>query len=119
MIYSLEDKVLGFTEKDGKLSLLVKREKQCSKRSCILIHGVKENQKEDADEIVANKIKSQVNLEIYSRRDNDCTNRTDVSSKGENGSIVIKFVRYMDWSREFTNKKLKRGKDISITERLN
>ena len=44
MINSLEEKVLGLTEKVDKLSSLVDRQEQYSRRNCILIHGVKKNQ---------------------------------------------------------------------------
>ena len=60
MINSLEEKVLGLTEKVDKLSSLVDRQEQYSRRNCILIHGVKENQNEDTDEVVINKIKSEM-----------------------------------------------------------
>ena len=43
MINSLEEKVLGLTGKVDKLSSLVDRQEQYSRRNCILIHGVKEN----------------------------------------------------------------------------
>ena len=46
MINSLEEKVLGLTEKVDKLSSLVDRQEQYSRRNCILIHGVKKNQNE-------------------------------------------------------------------------
>ena len=57
MINSLEEKVLGLTEKVDKLSSLVDRQEQYSRRNCILIHGLKENQNEDTDEVIINKKK--------------------------------------------------------------
>ena len=63
MIYSLEEKVLGLTEKVDKLSSLGDRQEQYSRRNCILKHGVKENQNEGTDEVVVNKIKSEMDLE--------------------------------------------------------
>ena len=60
IINSLQEKVLGLTEKVDKLSSLVDRQEQYSRRNCILIHGVKENQNEDTDEVVINKIKSEM-----------------------------------------------------------
>ena len=64
MINSLEDKVLVLTVKIDKLSSVVDTQEQYSRRNCILIHGVKENQNEDTDEIVTNKIKSEIDLLI-------------------------------------------------------
>ena len=56
-ISSLEEKDLGLTEKVDKLSSLVDRQEQYSRRNCILIHGLKENQNEDTDEVITNKKK--------------------------------------------------------------
>ena len=102
MINSLEEKVLGLTEKVGKLSFLVDREEQYSRRNCIFIHGVKENQNEDTDEVVINKTKSEM----------------DVPSKSKNRPIIVKFVRYMDSRHVFSNKKRLKEKNMSITESL-
>ena len=117
MINSLEQKVLGLTEKVNKLSSLVDRQEQYSMRNCILIHGVKENQNEDTDEVV-NKLKSEMNLEI-SPGDIDRTHRIGVPSNGKNRPITVKFVRYLKRRSVFTNKKRRlKGKNISITKSL-
>ena len=97
MINSLEEKVLGLTEKVDKMSSLVDRQEQYSRRNCILIHGVKENQNEDTNEVVINKIKSAMDLDI-SPGDIDRTHRIGVSTKGKNRPIIITFSRYMDRS---------------------
>ena len=91
MINSLEEKVLGLTEKVDKLSFLFDRQEQYSRRNCILIRGVKENQNEDTDEVVINKIKSEVDLDI-SPRDINRTHRIGISSKSKNRPIIVKFV---------------------------
>ena len=108
MINSLEEKVLGLTEKVDKLSSMFNRQEQYSRRNCILIHGIKENQNEDTDEVVVNKLKSEMDLEI-SPGDIDRTRvrvKIDsVPSKGKNRPIIVKFVRYMDRRRVFTNKR--------------
>ena len=104
MINSLEEKVLGLTEKVDKVSPLVDRQKQYSKRNCILVHGVKKNQNEDIDEVVINKMKPEMDLDI-SPGDIDRTHRTGVPSKDKYRPIIVKFVRYMDRRRVFTNKR--------------
>ena len=58
-----------------------------------------------------------MDLEI-SPGDIDCTHRIAVPSKGKSRPIIVKFVRYMDRRRVFTNKKRLKGKNISITESL-
>ena len=65
-----------------KLSSLVDRQEQYSRRNCILIHSVKKNQNEDTDKVVVNKIKSKMDLEsssgyIYRKQ------RIGVLSKGK------------------------------------
>ena len=83
MINCLEEKVLGLAEKVDKVSSLVERQEQYSRRNYIL-----------------NKIKCEMDLDI-SPGDIDHTNRIGVPSKGENRPI--RYVRYMDSMREFTN----------------
>ena len=95
MINSLEKKVLGLTEKVDQLPYVVDRQEQCSRRNCILIHDVKENQNEDTDEVVVNKMKSEMDLDI-SPGDIDHTHRIGVSSKDKNRPMIVKFVRYID-----------------------
>ena len=98
MITSLEGKNLESSEKVDKLSLLVDRQEQYFRINCILIYGVKENPTEDIDEVVANKIKSEMDLKI-SPGDIDRTYRTGVPSKGKNRAIINNFERqYTDQS---------------------
>ena len=92
MITSLEGKKLELTEKVDKLSFLVDRQEQYFRINCILMHGVKENPTKDIDEVVVNKIKSEVELEI-SPRDIDRTYRIGVPSKGKNRTIINNFER--------------------------
>ena len=92
MITSLEGKNLELTEKVDKLSFLVDRQEQYFRINCILMHSVKENPTKDIDEVVVNKIKSEVELEI-SPRDIDRTYRIGVPSKGKNRTIINNFER--------------------------
>ena len=88
----------------------VDRQEQYFRRNCILVHGVNE----DTDEVVINKIKNEMDLDI-SPGDIDRTHRIGVPSKGKNRPIII---RYMDKRRVFSNKKTLKGKNTSITESL-
>ena len=83
MINSFKDKVFQFTEIINKLLSLVDRQEQYSRTNCILIHGLKENQNEGIDEVVINRIKSEMDLEI-SPGDIDCTHGKDVPNRGKN-----------------------------------
>ena len=53
-----------------------------------------------------------------SPEDMDRTHRIGVLSKGKNRLIIVKFVRYMDRRRVFSNKKTLKRKNMSITESL-
>ena len=111
------EKVLGLTEKFDKLSSLVNTQEHYSRRNCILIHGLKENQNEDTDEVAIDKIKSEMDLDI-SPGDIYRTHRIGVPTKGKNRLIIVRFVRYIDRRRIFTNKKRLKGKNMSINESL-
>ena len=82
-----------------------------------IINSLEEKVNEDTDQVVMNKIKNEMDLEI-SPGDIDRTHRIGVLSKDKNRPIIIKFVRYMDKRCVFTNKKRLKGKNMSITESL-
>ena len=111
MINSLEEKVLGLTGKVDKLSSLVDRQEQYSRRNCILIHGLKESQSEDTDNVVINKMKIEMDLDI-SPGDIDRIHRIGVSTKGKNRPIIVTFVRYMNRRRLFTNNRRLKVKNM-------
>ena len=91
-------------EKVDKLSSLVDRQEQYSRRNCILIHGVKENQNEDNDEVVVNKIKSGRDLDI-SPGDIDRTHTIGIPSKGKNRPIIVKQEARIYQQKETERKK--------------
>ena len=64
------------------MSSLVDRQDQYSRRNCILIRGIKENQNEDTDEVVVYKMKNEMELEIYPG-DIYRTHRIGVPNKGK------------------------------------
>ena len=108
-------KALGLTEKVDKLSSLVDRQKQYSRRNCILIHCVKENQNEDTDETVINKKESEVDLEI-SPGGIDRTHIIGVPSKDKIRPIIVCKTNGEE-ARIYQQKRLK-GKNMSVTASL-
>ena len=58
-----------------------------------------------------------MDLEI-SLKDIDRTHRIGAPSKSKSRPIIVKFVRYMDRRRIFTNKNRLKGNNISIKESL-
>ena len=99
--------------KVDKLESLVDIQEECSRRNCIIIHVVKENQNKYTDEIVVNRIKSEMDLEI-SPGDIDRIHGIGVPSNGKNRPIFNRFVRYVDRRRVFTNKKRLKRNNKSI-----
>ena len=77
----------------------------------------KESQSEDTDDVVINKIKSEMDLNI-SPGDIDRIHRISVSTKGKNRPIIVTFLRYMNRRRLFTNNRILKGKNVSITQSL-
>ena len=94
------------------------RHEQYSRRSCLLIHGVKENEKEDTDEVVIEFFEKEMK-EKLSANDID---RSHQLGKKQTGSItrpiIIKFARDNVRNVIFRKKKILKGKAISITENL-
>ena len=77
----------------------------------------KESQSEDTDDVDINKIKSEMDLNI-SPGDIDRIHRISVSTKGKNRPIIVTFFRYMNRRRLFTNNRILKGKNVSITQSL-
>ena len=117
MINDWEQKVQGFTEKVDRLSSLVNRQEQYSRRICILLHSLKENQNKDTDNVVIYMISTEMDL-LISLGDIDLTHRKGVPNGGKSRPRSIKFAQYNDMRSIFTNKKRLKRKDLSVTESL-
>ena len=91
---------------------------QYSKRNCLLTHGVKENKKEDIDEVVIEFFKKEMK-EKFSANDIDKSYRLGKKHTGSRPRpIIIKFDRYKVRNVIFRKKKILKGKAVSITENL-
>ena len=62
-------------------------------------------------------ISYEIDLQI-SPGDIDRTHRVEVPNSNKNRSVIIKFVQYIDTRQIFTNKKILKGKNLSITVSL-
>ena len=62
-------------------------------------------------------ISYEIDLQI-SPGDIDRTHRVEVPNSSKSRSIIIKFVQYIDARQIFTNKKILKGKNLSITVSL-
>lgn len=77
------------------------------------MRGAKENQNEDTNEVVVNKVKSEMDFQI-SPGDIDRIHKIGVPSKGTNRPIIFKFVRYMNRRPKFTKKRRPKGKKYQL-----
>ena len=91
---------------------------QYSRRNCLLVHGVEEQEQENTDNIVLNVIKEHLDIEL-SVKDLDRSHRIGESnSKSKRRPIIVKSITYNDRREIFNNKKRLKGTGVSITESL-
>ena len=117
-IKDLKEKVLILSNEKKDLEQIIDRQEQYSRRNCILIHGVKEEQNEDTDNVVVKLIKDNLEEDV-DLTELDRSHR--IGKKKSNGKarpIIVKFARYNVRRKVFYNKKKLKGKNISITESL-
>ena len=77
---------------------------QYSRRNCLLVHGVEEQEQENIDNMVLNVIKEHLDIEL-SVKDFDKPHRIGKSnSKSKRRPIIVKFISYNDRRESFNNK---------------
>ena len=87
-------------------------------RNCLLFHGMKEEKTEDTDSIIVNTVKEEMDIDILPN-DLDRSHRIEnPKSKKKERPIIAKSVRYSLRHNIFKNKKLIKGKGVSITKNL-
>ena len=79
-------------------------QKQCSRRNCILVHGVEERKDEITDDLVVNSIKDAMDIEP-SVKDIDRNHQIENPSPRKKRHITVKFVRCNDHRKFFSNEK--------------
>ena len=94
-------------------------QEQYSRRNCLLVHGMEENNNEDTDQEIINIVKNDLGEEI-TIHDIDRTHRLGKRKLDNNvpRPIIVKFTRYNVRNRIFKTKKKLKGKTVSITESL-
>ena len=80
LIMKLQTQVTELTDKVSNLSVQVDEQEQYSRRNCLLIHGVEDNQNEDTDTLSINIINEHLGLDIQPS-DIDRTHRIDNKKK--------------------------------------
>ena len=99
-----------------------------SRRNCLLIHGVDEDNKENTDEKVLklfnDSLKIKINIKDIDRshrigkKQLEFGRQTRTSRKKVSRPIIVKFVSYRDRKEIFSNKKHLKGQFVSISESL-
>ena len=100
---------------ESKLGDSVDELEQYSRRNCLLLHGVRELEGENKNDIIMKTMKEEIDIDIR-QQDLDQTHRvgnTKVCKEGKSRPIIIKFSRYD--VRSAVDKKKKK---VLITERL-
>ena len=122
-ISELKIEVKSLNEKVETMDRSLDCHEQYSRRNCLLIHcllihGVKENEKEDTDEVVITFFEKEMK-EKLSANDTDRSHRLGKKQTGRRPRpIIIKFARYNVRNIIFRKKKILKGKAVSITENL-
>ena len=117
MINSLKQEVNGLKERIKSLEKDSGDHEQYSRRNCIFIHGIEEDKDEVTDDIVVNTLQDKLELEI-SKKDIDRSRRIGKPSPRKKRSIIVKFLRYSDRHKAYSNKKRLNYSGISMTEIL-
>ena len=100
---------------ESKLGDSVDELEQYSRRNCLLLHGVRELEGENKNDIIMKTMKEEIDIDIR-QQDLDQKHRvgnTKVCKEGKSRPIIIKFSRYD--VRSAVDKKKKK---VLITERL-
>ena len=118
-IKELEETIDILTEKNKSLTSDVDELEQYSRRNCLLLHGVQENENENTDDIVLKTMSEELDIEIK-ENDLDRTHRIGNRNRkdGKPRAIIVKFTRYATRNKIYSNKKKLKGKNFLITESL-
>ena len=117
-ISELKNEVKSLSEKAETMDRSLDHREQYFRRTCLLIHDVKENKKENTDEVVTEFFEKEVK-EKLSVNDIDRSHRLGKKQTGSRPwPIIIKFARYNVHNVIFRKKKILKDKAVSITENL-
>ena len=107
MIKDLREEVSSLKNEHEQLKSDVENQKQYSRRNCLLVHGIPEEQGESVDSIVLNAINEHLEEEL-TEDDIEHTHRVGKPKQNKKTPrpIIIKFVRYNCRRRIFFNKKI-------------
>ena len=104
VIKDLKKEVSSLNSEVQDLSKSLDRQAQYSRRNCLLLHGVKEDSKEDTDEVAINIINKELELEL-NVKDLDRSHRIGRNNFGKKYArpIIVKFARYNNRREVYAN----------------
>ena len=105
------------TKRLEEIDAVLERQEQYYKRNSLLIHGIDQVEGEDTDELSIKVIEEHVNQKIKPE-DIDKLGNPKKSIKAKPRPIIVKFVKYNNRNSIYRNKKLLKGKGITVTENL-
>ena len=82
------------------------RQEQYSRQNCFLIHGITEENQENADVIALETSKEKMDIKL-TQKDLDKTHRIDKNDKSSNqpGPVILKFIQYNDREKKTFQRK--------------
>ena len=118
-IEGLERKNKLLNEKNQDLTDRLDDLEQYSRRNCLLLHGVREDEEENTDEIILSTIATEIGINI-NEEDIDRTHRLGKPNRrdGKPRPIIVKFTRYNVRNKVYAYKRNLKGKKYLITESL-
>ena len=114
---SIETHNIALKENIKKLKEEIDNLEQYSRRNCILIHGVKESNKEVTDDLAREIFNTKLHLDV-NVQDLDRSHRIGRKTPGKTRPIIVKFATYNRRREVFSTKKNLKGSKITITESL-
>jgi len=93
-----------------------------SRKNCLVLHGIEEQQNEDVIQIVTHFIHSKLNLTDFNVTGRVFDNIHRLGKKSTTNKrprpVIVKFVSYLDRKKVWNNKKALKGTGFLITESL-
>ena len=118
IINGLKNEVSSLKERIDLLEKKSDDSEQYSRRNCLLVHGVEEQEQENTDNIVLSVIKEHLDIELLVK-DLDRSHRIGKrNSNSECRLTIVKFISYNNRRKIFNNKKRLKGTGVSIGESL-
>ena len=115
----MKSDMVNMNKKIEKMERLVDRQEHYSRRNCLLLRGITEDERENTDELVLETLNEKMHINL-TPSDLDRTHRIaqKMASSKKPRAVIIKFVSYNTRKKDFLYKKLSKGTQVSITENL-